>query len=292
MRAELESAVTHTPAASVGQVWLALAAIGRVELVHAHMTAAEAAAVCCRVSNRAPIVATRHFPLRRGSSIGGRAAGLAISRALTEQIAISRFVAQNVDGNSVVLHNGVASRPQADVRARRVLMMQRLEREKAPEVGVHAWARSGLANRGWHLAIAGYGRLEAPVRRVCAELGVVGSVRLLGNVEDTDSLLADSSILLAPAPAEPFGLAVVEAMAHGVPVVAAAGGGHLETLGPEGLRFPPGDAEIAAAHLALLGSDHSLRRVKGESLRARQRRFFSVEMHVDRLERVYASLRS
>jgi glycosyltransferase involved in cell wall biosynthesis len=105
-------------------------------------------------------------------------------------------------------------------------------------------------------------------------------------------LLTESSILLAPAPAEPFGLAVVEAMAHGVPVVVAASGGHLETLGPEGFLFPPGDAEIAAAHLAHLGRDKSLRRVTGEGLRARQRRLFSVEMHVERLERVYASVSS
>ena len=292
MRAELDSGVAHSLAASVGQVWLALVAIGRVGLVHAHMTAAEAAAVCCRVPNRAPIVATRHFPLRRGSSMVGRAASLAISRALAEQIAISRFVAQSIDGHSVILHNGVPPRPQADLRARRVLMMQRLEQEKAPEIGVAAWASSGLANRGWHLEIAGSGRLESSVRRMCTELGVAGSVRLLGNVADTDSLLRESSILLAPAPAEPFGLAVTEAMAHGIPVVAAAGGGHLETVGAEGCLFPPGDAETAAAHLARLGHDQGFRRATGKRLQARQRRLFSLEMHVERLEELYASVRS
>jgi glycosyltransferase involved in cell wall biosynthesis len=256
------------------------------------MTAAEAAAVFCRIPNRAPIVATRHFPHARGSTILGRAVRIVVERALAEQIANSRFVADSLEERSVILYSGVPTRPQADLRARRVLMMQRLEHDKAPEIGVRAWATSGLANRGWTLSIAGSGRLEPRIRRTCAELGVAGSVQFLGNVDDTDALLADSSILLAPAPADSFGLAVTEAMAHGIPVVAAGGGGHRETVGADGCLFPPGDARAAASQLARLGNDESLRRDVGERLRARQRRLFALDLHVERLERVYASVRA
>ena len=73
---ELDESVRHTPAVSVGQAWLALAACGSASLVHAHMTAAEAAAVCCRFRHGAPVVSTRHFPNGRGSSAGGRLAGV------------------------------------------------------------------------------------------------------------------------------------------------------------------------------------------------------------------------
>ncbi len=66
-------------------------------------------------------------------------------------------------------------------------------------------------------------------------------MELVGHVAETDALLAGASILLAPAPREPFGLSVVEAMAHGLPVVAAGGGAHLETVGDDGLLFPRGD---------------------------------------------------
>jgi glycosyltransferase involved in cell wall biosynthesis len=222
----------------------------------------------------------------------GRAARIVIERALAEQIANSRFVAASIEERSVILYSGVPTRPQADLRARRVLMMQRLEHDKAPEIGVRAWATSGLANRGWTLAIAGSGRLEPRIRRTCAELGVAESVRLLGNVEDTDSLLAGSSIFLAPAPGDSFGLAVTEAMAHGIPVVAAGGGGHRETVGADGCLFPPGNAQAAASHLARLGSEQSLRGRVGERLRARQRRLFSLDVHVGRLEALYASVHS
>jgi glycosyltransferase involved in cell wall biosynthesis len=220
----------------------------------------------------------------------GRIARTVVYRSLAEQIANSRFVADRIEEPSVVIHNGVPSRPQAELRARRVLMMQRLEHEKAPEIGVVAWAESGLAGQGWEFAIAGSGRLEPRIRRMCAELGVGRSVQFLGNVEDTDSLLSESSILLAPAPADSFGLAVVEAMAHGIPVVAAGGGGHRETVGPDGCLFPPGDAPAAASHLARLGNDQDLRRSVGERLRVRQRRLFSLEMHVAKLEELYASV--
>jgi glycosyltransferase involved in cell wall biosynthesis len=220
----------------------------------------------------------------------GRVARIVIQRVLAEQIANSHFVAESVADSTVILYNGVALRPQADLGGRRVLMMQRLEPEKAPEIGIMAWANSRLADSGWHLAIAGSGSLESSLCRMCTELGVVESVRFLGNVADTDSLLRESSILLAPAPAEPFGLAVTEAMAHGIPVIAAAGGGHLETVGADGYLFPPGDAETAASYLACLGKDQRLRRNKGERLRARQQRFFSLDAHVERLERLYASV--
>jgi glycosyltransferase involved in cell wall biosynthesis len=254
------------------------------------MTAAEAAAVFTHVLHRAPIVATRHFPYERGRSTLGRLARVVIAPALAQQIAISRFVAQGIEGRSVVLYNGVPTRRQADLAARRVVMIQRLEQEKAPEVGVLAWAKSALATQAWRLAIAGSGRLESSIREMCTELGVGDSVRFLGSVIDTDSLLSGSSILLAPAPTEPFGLAVAEAMAHGVPVVGAAGGGHLETIGTDGLLFPPGDSTVAASQLARLADSHSLRVRVGETLRARQRRLFCLDAHVDRLERLYSSV--
>jgi len=101
--------------------------------------------------------------------------------------------------------------------------------------------------------------------------------------------MAGASILLAPAPQEPFGLSVVEAMARGVPVVAAAGGGHLETAGrarPDCL-FPPGNVAAAANRLATLGDDRQLRRSCGDDLRSYQRTHLSIEAHVDRLLAVY-----
>jgi glycosyltransferase involved in cell wall biosynthesis len=209
---------------------------------------------------------------------------------LVEQIATSKFVAGGISNPSVLLYNGVPQHPAAPLEAPRVVMMQRLEREKAPEVGVRAWAHSGLGAHGWHLAIAGSGSLESAIRNLCAELGVADSVHFLGSVTNTDALLREASILVAPAAVESFGLAATEAMSHGIPVVAAEGGAHRETLGMDGCLFPPGDADAAGAHLARLSKDIKLRRDVGSRLRARQHRLFSLDTHVERLEQVYSSI--
>jgi glycosyltransferase involved in cell wall biosynthesis len=256
----------------------------------AHAASRRSRGGCRSASARCEAVSTRHFPDRRGSSALNRVAGVLIERGLAEQIAVSKFVAQGISEPSVLLYNGVPPHAAADLNARRILMMQRLEQEKSPDVGVRAWASSGLATRGWHLAIAGSGRLESATRRTCAELGVSDSVRFLGDVADTAALLREASILIAPASAEPFGLAVAEAMAHGIPVVAAAGGAHLETVGADGCLFSPRDAEAAGSHLARLGKDIGWRREVGARLRARQRRLFSLDVHVERLEQLYSSI--
>ena len=291
MQAELDGRVPYLPAISTLDSFRALTQVGRLDLVHAHMTAAEVASVCARFAHRAPVISTRHFPSRRGRSVP-IGIGRSFGHLLAGQVATSRFVADAIVDRSVVIHSGVSERPQSDLRSPHVLMLQRLEPEKSPEVGLRAWAASGLGERGWTLWIAGTGSMAAGLRALCASLGVGETVRFLGVVGDTDDLLQRSSILLAPAGTDSFGLSVVEAMAHGVPVVAARGGGHVETLGDDGLLFRPGDVDSAASQLERLAGSPAMREDVGHRLRLRQQRMFSLRVHVDRLERFYASFLS
>jgi glycosyltransferase involved in cell wall biosynthesis len=287
MEAELSDLVVRLPAASLPRAAWTLGRQRGTDIVHAHMTAAEGAAWLAHPLDRAPIVATRHFARERGSSPPARALARITSRALARDIAISQFVADVVAGPTVLIRNGVPDRPQADLASTTVVMMQRLNTEKMPDVGIRAWALSGLADRGWRLVVAGLGDLRPALARLTVDLGVEDSVRFAGQVSDTDWLLSNSSILVAPAPAEPFGLSVVEAMAHGVPVVAADGGAHRETVGRCGLLFPVGDPQGAAEALATLADDVELRRAMGSRLRRRQQELFSLARHVDELEALY-----
>jgi glycosyltransferase involved in cell wall biosynthesis len=287
MKVELAAEVSFTPAASTAQVWNKLARGGRVDLVHAHMTASELAAVMARPWHRAPIVSTRHFAKSRGRRWPTASVASMVGRRLARQIAISEFVAAGIGEDATVVYNGVANQPAAPLEQPRALMMQRLQPEKTPEVGLRAWAGSGLGERGWVLLVAGSGSLEGELRRQAADAGVGDTIVFLGQVRDTDALLDSASILLATAPAEPFGLAVAEAMAHGVPVVAAAGGAHGELLGESAFLFEPGDAVAAGEGVAQLAEDSELRRREGERLRERQRALFSLDGHLDRLEEIY-----
>jgi glycosyltransferase involved in cell wall biosynthesis len=287
MRLELATGVTNHPAPGLVAGARALIRVGHVDVVHVHMTAAEAAAWLARPWQRSPIVATRHFARDRGSSTMARGLAAVTSRAIACDIAISQFVADSISGPSVVIPNGVPDRDQAPLDTATVVMLQRLEAEKATDVGIHAWARSGLADRGWRLLVAGRGGLQGSLVQLALDLGVADSVEFLGYVADTGKLLSEASVLMAPGHLDGFGLSVVEAMAHGVPVVAARAGGHLETLGDDGLLFPPGDPGAAARALVRLQEDLSFRRSVGSALRRRQRDLFSLPRHVDRLEVVY-----
>jgi glycosyltransferase involved in cell wall biosynthesis/GT2 family glycosyltransferase len=287
MRAELVGHVRHHPAASILDGARALTHERHADVVHVHMTAAEGAAWLARPVQRSPIVATRHFAQDRGSSRVARTLARITSRPISRDIAISRFVADSIRGPSVLLPNGVLDQAPAEVASSTVVMMQRLETEKSPEIGVRAWASSGLGTRGWRLVIAGSGHLQPSLRALARDLEVDDSVDFTGQVTDTDQLLAASSVFLAPAQAEPFGLSVVEAMAHGLPVVAANGGAHVETVGEDGFLFPPGDAESAARALIALSNDIDLRRHMGARLRKRQQEMFSLCRHTEHLELIY-----
>jgi glycosyltransferase involved in cell wall biosynthesis len=281
--------VKLVPAARTSSVALALANHARyADIMHVHMTAAEFAALAARPVVRAPIVATRHFARRRGSTLAGRALAPLIERMLVDELAISAFVADRIGVPSTVLLNGVARADAVDPSARVVLVAQRLEPEKRTADALLAWGRTRLAFDGWELLIAGDGserrRLESE-----AERRHVSGVRFLGLRHDVARLRAKCGIFLATATAEPFGLSVAEAMANGLPVVAAGAGGHLETVGrvaPD-LLYPPGDIERCAALLTELAFDVDRRRRVGSELRCAQQEFLDLDRHVDRLVAIY-----
>jgi glycosyltransferase involved in cell wall biosynthesis len=90
---------------------------------------------------------------------------------------------------------------------------------------------------------------------------------------------------------EPFGIVVLEAMAAGRPVVAAASGGIPEVVtdGVTGLLVPPGDASALAHAIASILSDPQAAQVLGIAGRNRAREF-TVSVVVEQIERMYASV--
>ncbi len=245
-----------------------------LDVVHVHMTKAETAAALSR-RRRTPLVSTRHFAARRGSSRPARLFGRYLTHRVDLQLAISDFVAERIEGRCLVVRPGVPVAdpgPPAARRAPVVLMAQRLEREKESATGITAWAESGLAAKGWQLLVAGDGQERSHLEALAGRLGVSASTRFLGHRRDVDTLQRDAAIFLATAPAEPFGLSVVEAMAVATPVVATASGGHLETVGAlsGAATYPSGEAATAGQLLAQLATDPDARADYGQRLRQHQ----------------------
>lgn len=290
MAAELPPTVPHLPGATVAEVARALWSVGRCDVVHAHMTAAELpAALLKRPHGR--LVVTRHFAGRRGASTAGRLAARLITRRVDRQISISRFVADAIGEPSTVIHNGVrASRIQPLPRRPVVVVLQRLEPEKDTATALRAWACSDLAAAGWHLEIYGRGSQREDLEVLRHELGVQSSVTVKGFTDNPRAVLAGAGILLATAPAEPFGLTVVEGMAEGIPIIASSGGAHPETIGPHGSLFSAGDVEACAAEMRRLAGAPEVRAVMGEALAKAHAAGFTIEGHVDRLVECYSSV--
>lgn len=265
-------------------------------VIHAHMTAAELAGTLYPPVLRGarPMVVTRHLALPRGNSAGGRVASTLIRRRVAGQIAISSHTAAHIDGASTVILAGVDSPaiPAEPGRSTTVLIAARLEAEKRVDIGIRAFARSGLDRQGWRLAIAGEGACRAEIERLASDLSVAGSVDLLGYRADVRELMLGAGIFLAPTPAEGLGLSVIEAMAAGLPVIADGSGGHLESMGDEGRPglYRTQDPEDAGLRLRTLGADPDVRRSYGRELRRRQERTFTLKAQVDATDEFYRSV--
>lgn len=295
MSAESAPGVAHRPAATAWDTLLAVrsAVRGRPDVVHAHMTVSEAASVAALVGTGIPVVTTRHFGQVRGRNRLARVVTGLVATRLAAQIAISEYVGQRVEGRSVVVHPGVPQQPDAlpaSLRDRRVLVVQRLEVEKATDDALRVFARSGLSDLGWRVELAGSGSELERLEQLARDLGIASHASFLGYRTDVGELMRRSGILIAPCPVEGLGLTVVEAMAAGLPIVAAAAGGHLETLG--GLRgavlYEPGSGiDDAARGLRDLAQDERLRDESARELQRVQRERFTLERQAELTDAVY-----
>jgi glycosyltransferase involved in cell wall biosynthesis len=125
------------------------------------------------------------------------------------------------------------------------------------------------------------GRLEAALRERASRRDLAGRVTLTGALQDVRPSLAAAHVLLHCSDAEPYGLALVEALAAGRPVVAAAAAGPLEIVtGGAGRLYPPGDAQAAAKALREVLADPDA----GRAARRRAEAAFDVRDSANRLE--------
>lgn len=118
--------------------------------------------------------------------------------------------------------------------------------------------------------------------RVAADPLLRKHVRFCGYERDVPALLANVSALLHCCPVETFGVALVEAMAAGVPVVAPAAGGPLDIVEHErtGLLYAPGDVSEAASQLVRLLAEPAWAREMGMAARRRVERRFTSPAYV------------
>ena len=113
-----------------------------------------------------------------------------------------------------------------------LVMASRLSREKRPELAIAAFGELLRRGRQARLVVAGDGPLRADLQRQAAGLPVE-FVGFVSSQPSLAALLATADVLLAPGPVETFGLAALEALASGTPIVANSQSALSEVLGSE-----------------------------------------------------------
>jgi glycosyltransferase involved in cell wall biosynthesis len=137
------------------------------------------------------------------------------------------------------------------------LMLSAITAWKRPDLALETVALAARELPGLRLRIAGApvasdgARLLARLERRAAEADLAGRVEFAGRIDDVPAALAAATCLLHCSDREPYGMALVEALACGRPVVAPAAAGPLEIVDAGcGALYPPGDAPAAAVALA------------------------------------------
>jgi glycosyltransferase involved in cell wall biosynthesis len=249
------------PALALSMVRAVRRAARNADLVHAHWLAGGAIAALARV----PFVVTLH-----GSGTAGRFADLELARrhprlvrAILQRarvvVCVSDALAEAVRACGArdvrVIRNGVSLPPRngREAKPAEVLFAGRLSAEK----GI---AELVAATAGMNLVVAG----DGPLRHlVPSALGFVPHAEL-------ERLYARAAVVVLPSHREGLPLCVLEAMAHGRPVVATAVGGIPELVedGVTGFLVAPGDVDGLRGALERLLGDPVLRRRMGRAARA------------------------
>jgi glycosyltransferase involved in cell wall biosynthesis len=158
----------------------------------------------------------------------------------------------------------------------RILSLGRLVERKGVETTIRALpgvpgAELVVAGGGDAIAVAERARLTA----VAAACGAGDRVRFLGQIPrcDVPALLRSADVVVSVPWYEPFGMVPLEAMACGVPVIASAVGGHLDTVsdGRTGALVPPRDPAALAGRLRELLADPARLAAIGSTAAARAR---------------------
>lgn len=192
-----------------------------------------------------------------------------LRRALPEQAA--KIV---VIPNAVPVDDFALGRPAGRVPDQ-LLFVGYLKETKGIATLLEAFARVRLARPAATLVLVGQAptpEIQARWEAAVDHLGVAGAVRFAGPADRAGvaAAMAGATLFVHPSPRETFGVVAVEALASGLPVVAADSGGVTEILGPEpsrvGALVRPDDPEALAG--AIVATLERIDRFDPDHLRA------------------------
>ncbi len=282
-----------------------------VDLVHLHTGRANAlGGIAARLAG-VPAITTRRMDGRVRRHLLNR---LVYGSLVRRAVGISPTVAQQLRAGGVAEDKIVVipstvdpdtltpSRPRDALRAElglrpddvALLVLASLSRRKGIDVLLSALTRMQAARTpadgatSWVLLIAGDGDEREALGAQARAAGLDDKLRFLGRRDDAADLLAACDVLCMPSRREGLGIAALQAMAAGRPVLGSHVGGLADAVVHDhtGLLVPPEDVDALAAALTRLLDDAPLRRRLGDAGRAHVDRNF----HHHQMVAAYAAL--
>jgi len=201
---------------------------------------------------------------------------------------------------TVTIHNGVEL-PEPVERGRfrgelgigervpLVLSVGRFHEQKDQRTLIEAWARVSVRFPSAVLALVGSGPLEGKLRDLANDRSVAHSLRFVAPRPDLRPAYTDADIFVLSSLWEGLPYVVLEAMAHGVPVVSTAVDGIPEAVADRrsGLLVPPSDPRTLAEALMWAISEPDKAARLGAAGRARVEAEFGLERMVDAVAELY-----
>ncbi len=298
---------SHADVGAIRRIGAALDA-DRPQIVHTHLIHADLYGTIAARQRGLPVIISAHAdgPERTGTLM--RPLFGWVWRTVDQGIAISdavaRFLPQEgaAPNKITTVHYGMEPLPfDANVRAELrspiaappdtviVGIASRLIAPKGITYGLKAFARAADPFPNAQLVIIGDGDARAELEAEANALNLAHRAHFIGWQPDAARLMAGFDIFLMPSLREGFGLALLEAMAARLPIVASGISAIPEVVidGATGYLAPARDVATLVEHLSLLLGDADLRARMGAAGEARLREHFSVERMTTRTLAVY-----
>jgi glycosyltransferase involved in cell wall biosynthesis len=285
------------------------------DMVHAHMSKANfLASIAARLSGVPVMLNTIHgqTTLERGWSLKQTVFDwcewlalrfctdmtISVSHAATRHLLTSHKVQRR---RVITIHNGIDAQPVDEwVRetTRRalgltgthtvVLMTGRFAEPKRQETLVEACALLKFRYPGLVCLLAGDGPKRLELESLADRLGCASCVRILGHRADVPALLSAADVFALCSWQEGLSIAVLEAMAQGLPVIASRILGMDEPVvhGVTGYLVTEGSAEACAAALEIFLKDPGKRKKFGDAGRQRWMQYFGLSRQVAQTQQV------